>query len=139
MNCQYVYDFGDHWVHTVRFRQRVTSAHHFQRRLLAGRRAGPHEDSGGIGGYSRLVEFLATGEDPWGDDPEELAAWIGEWRPDNFALADVRNTFEALPGFVWFPSDAGDAAEVFTPAPGVARLQTTWRRRAGVRMAPTVR
>ena len=94
MTCQYVYDYGDNWVHAVKLRQRVTSAERFQRRLIAGSRAAPQEDSGGIWGYWRLVELVETGNDPWGYDPDELPGWIDDWKPDEFDLDAARTAFD---------------------------------------------
>ena len=93
MTCRYTYDFGDSWVHAVKLRQRVTSAERFQRRLVAGSRAAPHEDSGGIGGYWRMVEYAETGTDPWGGDAAGLR-WISDWKPDRFDLAAARTAFD---------------------------------------------
>ena len=92
--CTYWYDFGDDWLHTVKLRQRVGSDERFFRRLLAGRRACPPEDCGGVSGYARLVSFLETGADPWGDDDAELAAWTGDWKPAAFSLADAKANFD---------------------------------------------
>ena len=93
-SCQYIYDFGDTWIHTVTLVRRLSVAERFHRRLLAGRRACPPEDSGGIGGYARLVEFLETGADPWGDDATELAEWIGDWKPDRFDVDAAKRIFD---------------------------------------------
>ena len=71
--CRYVYDFGDDWVHAVKLRPRVDSAERFQRRLVAGSRAAPKEDCGGVDGYWRLVELAETGNDPWDVGPDEAA------------------------------------------------------------------
>ena len=92
--CVYWYDFGDDWLHRVKLRQRVSSDERFVRRLLAGRRACPPEDCGGISGYARLVEFLETGDDPWGDDAGELAEWVGDWNPDDFSLSEAKAVFD---------------------------------------------
>jgi hypothetical protein len=32
--------------------------------------------------------------DPWGEDPEELRTWLGEWRPDAFDLAETKVGFD---------------------------------------------
>ena len=92
--CQYIYDFGDTWIHTVTLARWLSVAERFHRRLLAGRRACPPEDSGGIGGYARLVEFLETGADPLGDDAAELAEWIGDWEPDRFDVDAAKRIFD---------------------------------------------
>ena len=93
-SCEYIYDFGDTWIHTVKLIRRLSVAERFHRRLLAGERAGPPEDSGGIGGYARLVEFLETGADPLGDDAAELAEWIGDWKPDRFDFDAAKRIFD---------------------------------------------
>lgn len=86
--CVYWYDFGDDWLHTVKLRQQVSSRDRFERRLLAGRRTAPPEDSGGISGYDQLVESLETGND------DDLATWRGGWKPDDFSLAGARRAFD---------------------------------------------
>jgi len=88
--CLYVYDFGDCWEHEVKLVGSVDEMKQFQRRLISGERACPPEDCGGVGGYMRMVQFIETGEDPWGDDPEELAEWLGDWRPGAFDAEDIR-------------------------------------------------
>ena len=95
--CVYVYDFGDFWVHEVLFRRRFATQVRFQRRLIAGERAGPLEDCGGVPGYERLVEFLQTGVDPWEEDPRDLKEWYGHWDPEAFDLEQARTHF-AWPG-----------------------------------------
>ncbi len=92
--CQYTYDFGDNWIHSVKLRQRVSSTKRFSRRLLAGRRACPQEDSGGVTGYGRLVEFKETGSDPWEDDAENLRDWMGDWDPARFNLPAAKIVFD---------------------------------------------
>ena len=94
MTCRYTYDFGDNWVHAVKLRQRVTTGERFQRRLVAGSRAAPKEDSGGTYGYWRLVERFETGNDPWGLDPDEDPGWIDDWNPEQFDLAAAKAAFD---------------------------------------------
>ena len=55
--CSYEYDFGDGWVCEVTLSQ-VESAEKFWRRILAGERAFPPEDCGGLPGYSRCVKAI---------------------------------------------------------------------------------
>lgn len=89
----YIYDFGDFWLHAVGLSQIVTLPDTFPRRLLAGERACPPEDSGGPSGYDRIIHFLET-QDADGEDPESLRAWIGAWRPEAFDLAKAAKQFE---------------------------------------------
>lgn len=92
--CEFIYDFGDCWVHDVKLIQVVSDKAIFKRRLLGGERACPPEDSGGFPGYARMVELVRTGVDPEGDDAVDLAAWLGDWKPDAFDLAAVKARFD---------------------------------------------
>jgi len=69
--CVYLYDFGDGWEHDVALRKLVELPDAFQRRLLAGRRAGPLEDCGGPWGYARFAA-VARGEQDEHGEAEEL-------------------------------------------------------------------
>jgi hypothetical protein len=91
--CEFIYDFGDNWVHDVKLIRVISDKATFRRRLLDGQRACPPEDCGGTGGYERMVEFVRTGKDVW-DDAEGLAEWLGDWDPDRFDLETAREAFE---------------------------------------------
>lgn len=91
-SCFYVYDFGDDWEHRVRLEAVGPAAP--GRRLLDGARAGPPEDCGGVGGYGRFVEFVRTGQDPYGEHPEELREWLGDWDPEAFDLSEEKRRFD---------------------------------------------
>ncbi|MCF8062219.1 MAG: plasmid pRiA4b ORF-3 family protein [Deltaproteobacteria bacterium] len=72
----YEYDFGDGWEHTVmlekilpREKEMVLPA------CIAGRRACPPEDCGGVWGYEKLLQIMCNPED---DRYEEMVAWLGE-------------------------------------------------------------
>lgn len=81
--CEYEYDFGDSWVHDIRVEEILILPIRGPW-LLDGEGTAPPEDCGGIPGYERLLEVFRTGKDPWGEDPEELIAWAGDWKPDSF-------------------------------------------------------
>ena len=93
-SCGYLYDFGDSWMHAVKLRERVSSPDRFHRRLLAGRRACPPEDCGGLPGYYRFVSVVETGVDPWDEDVAHLKEWLGEWDPSEFDLKSKRRMFD---------------------------------------------
>lgn len=92
--CLYEYDFGDGWMHDVRLVETVELPYKFKRALMAGERAFPPEDSGGVGGYERFVSFLETGEDEWSEDPEDLRRWLGGWTPERFDLRIIKTLFD---------------------------------------------
>ena len=92
--CIYLYDFGDRWHHEVVYKGKGSGAADFFQKLVAGKRTCPPEDCGGIAGYERIVEFLATGVDPDGEDAEDFAEWVGDWRPDDFDLKEFQEVFD---------------------------------------------
>jgi hypothetical protein len=80
----YTYDFGDNWVHQVAV-EKVTPGEPSAPRCIAGARACPPEDCGGVWGYAELVDALA---DRHHARHAELAEWIPEgWAPERFDLA----------------------------------------------------
>ncbi|MCK5806271.1 MAG: plasmid pRiA4b ORF-3 family protein [Lentisphaeria bacterium] len=92
--CEYLYDFGNDWIHDVTLLAVRSEKESFKRRLLGGDRTGPPEDCGSTRGYERMVHFVETGEDLYGDDAVDLGAWLGEWRPDGFDLAQTKTEFD---------------------------------------------
>lgn len=76
----YEYDFGDGWGHTLKVEQVESMPDGAPRaRCVAGRRACPPEDVGGIGGYDQVLKAL--------DRPDEADEWTREkldWLPAGF-------------------------------------------------------
>lgn len=72
----YEYDFGDGWLHNIVL-EKVLNADPNGKYpwLLAGERACPPEDCGGIGGYYHLLEVLGVRDDP---EYDEINEWLGE-------------------------------------------------------------
>ncbi|MCR6487141.1 plasmid pRiA4b ORF-3 family protein [Amycolatopsis sp. OK19-0408] len=96
----YLYDFGDDWLHEVTLEAREPGRG--RPRCLDGRRAGPPEDCGGIGGYEELLDVLA---DPGHEDHEETLDWLGLEAADEFdpAAFDIAAVNLAIAGR--FPSE----------------------------------
>lgn len=92
--CEYLYDFGDDWTHDVKLIAVRSDTASFKRRLLAGERSGPPEDCGGCVGYQRMAHLIETGEDLFGENPDHLASWLGEWRPDGFDPERAKEEFD---------------------------------------------
>lgn len=71
----YVYDFGDDWRHIIQLEQRLPAGSGDRRpRCVAGRRAAPPEDCGGIYGYYDLLEAIANPDHADAD----FLAWAAE-------------------------------------------------------------
>ena len=84
---RYEYDFGDSWEHdiVVEAVQPAESGVAYPR-CTGGRRACPPEDSGGVWGYSELLNVLAN---PRHEDHRQMLSWLGlesaaDFDPDRF-------------------------------------------------------
>lgn len=95
----YTYDFGDDWEHDILVED-VRSAEPgvAYPRCVAGRRACPPEDCGGIWGYEELLAVLA---DPRHEDHEERLEWLGlssarDFDPAAFDLDAVNDALSAI-------------------------------------------
>jgi len=92
---RYTYDFGDDWDHELLVEQVDTAEPGVAYpRCLAGRRARPPEDCGGIWGYQQLCEILA---DPSHPEHTNQLEWLGlasaeQFNPTQLDLAEVNNT-----------------------------------------------
>lgn len=85
----YTYDFGDDWTHTLHVEAVVPSGadHQSPAICVAGARACPPEDCGGVWGYHELLTALSQPPDA---DNKELRDWVGpDFDPDRFDIDDV--------------------------------------------------
>ncbi len=86
---------GDSWLHAIVV-EKVLNAEagaHYPV-CLAGARACPPEDCGGIGGYEELLEAVA---DPQHERHEELLEWLGgSFDPEKFDLNAVNRGLNAF-------------------------------------------
>lgn len=88
----YEYDFGDGWEHDV-ILEGITPREAGVRypHVLAGRRAGPPEDVGGIWGYH---DFLEAIRDPKHPEHQDMLEWGGsDYDPDEFDVDEVNGYF----------------------------------------------
>ncbi len=82
----YLYDFGDGWNHHITLRD-VLDPSVPAPLCLAGARACPPEDCGGVFGYLEMLDALA---DPSHESREEILDWLGEhFDPEEFSVDDV--------------------------------------------------
>lgn len=91
----YEYDFGDGWDHVLKV-EKVLPGPPGQVQLLAGRRACPPEDVGGIGGYTAVAEWVDSG---YADalvpeqfsDARHAREWLPvDWHPARFDIDQAR-------------------------------------------------
>jgi len=71
---RYTYDFGDSWEHELVVEKVLPPDGVPNAVCVAGRRAGPPEDSGGVWGYAELRDILADPDHP---DYDERLEWLG--------------------------------------------------------------
>ena len=84
---KYLYDFGDSWSHTLVIEKVLPPEGGTGGPVcLAGARACPPEDVGGVWGYEAYLEAL---RDPGHPDHEDLLAWRGEFDPEAFSLEQI--------------------------------------------------
>lgn len=85
---EYHYDFGDDWRSSVVVEQTGPAEDGvFYPRCVAGRRAAPPEDCGGLWGFADFKEALA---DPRHPEHRELKEWYGgEFDPEAFSAVEV--------------------------------------------------
>lgn len=87
----YEYDFGDGWRHRIQV-QSVATPHTdwFYPLCVAGARAAPPDDVGGVGGYA---EFLSAINDPKHEEHDSMLVWIGgAFDPEGFDLNEINRT-----------------------------------------------
>ncbi len=101
LKMRYVYDFGDDWRHTIEVED-IDAAESgvTYPRCLAGRRAAPPEDCGGVWGYAELLEILA---DPTHPEHQDRLDWLGwgldsadEFDPAEFSVEETSEMLEML-------------------------------------------
>lgn len=81
----YEYDFGDSWRHLITVEKALPGVQaNTLPACVAGKRACPPEDSGGIWG---LEDKLRARADPQDEDDEEIAEWLDDFDPEAFDLA----------------------------------------------------
>ena len=87
----YEYDLGDSWRHDITLLGTVEGEAGEKIACIAGARACPPEDCGGVTGYYHLLEALA---DPGHEDHDMLTEWVGgKFDPEAF---DVERVDQAL-------------------------------------------
>ena len=91
----FVYDFGDNWEHQVTVEDITwTDPPMYCAVCLGGEQACPPDDSGGPGGYRRLLDALA---DPGHAEHQLFSDWIGgAFDPNAFSVASVNALLQEI-------------------------------------------
>ena len=86
--AKYEYDFGDGWVHEIRLEQILPRKEGVDYPIcIAGKRACPPEDCGGVWGYESLLEAI---RDESHEEHERMLEWLGgEFDPEYFDPDEV--------------------------------------------------
>jgi hypothetical protein len=88
----YEYDFGDGWEHDVVLEAiGEVGGTKPPTRVLAGKRACPPEDVGGIWGYYRFLEAMQSPKHP---EHSEMLEWGGPFDPDVFEIDEINASFQ---------------------------------------------
>lgn len=89
----YTYDFGDSWSHLVKL-EKVEDRSPDRPTVIAGRRACPPEDCGGVWGYHDIAAWVESGyaaarlPDGFGS-VREGRSWLGDWDPGTFDVEEA--------------------------------------------------
>lgn len=100
----YIYDFGDNWVHEILLEGIFLAEKGVKYpKCVAGERACPPEDCGGVGGYARLLGIL---DDPADEEHEDMVSWLqghaknyypfdpAEFNPEAVGFSNPKKRFE---------------------------------------------
>ena len=96
-HLRYDYDFGDGWEHDiVLLRCRGQDPAFAYPLCLAGERACPPEDCGGLEGYYSILEIVA---DPLHEEHEQMKEWLGDgFDPEAFDRDEVNELLAPVLG-----------------------------------------
>jgi len=92
----YEYDFGDSWEHVILVEKILEpdASSECAMKCMAGERACPPEDCGGVWGYAELLEII---KNPKRKDHEEMMDWLGgEFDPEAFNIEHVNIYLQKL-------------------------------------------
>jgi hypothetical protein len=92
----YEYDFGDSWRHRIEVKAAARpKSDWFYPLCVAGARAAPPDDVGGVGGYR---EFLAAIGNPKHKEHRRMLVWVGgAFDPEGFDLNEINRALRLGP------------------------------------------
>ena len=86
---RYAYDFGDNWNHKVTLEKILPKEEKTKYPVcVAGARACPLEDCGGVGGYYDILEII---NNPKHKEYEDMMEWLGgeKFNPEEFDITEI--------------------------------------------------
>ncbi|MFH1233087.1 MAG: plasmid pRiA4b ORF-3 family protein [Patescibacteria group bacterium] len=88
-SADYIYDFGDDWYHKIKLEKIFDRDKNIKYPIcVAGERACPPEDCGGICGYENFLQAI---KNPKHEQHRELLEWIGgKFDPEFFNLKKIK-------------------------------------------------
>ncbi|HQG30769.1 MAG TPA: plasmid pRiA4b ORF-3 family protein [Deltaproteobacteria bacterium] len=91
----YMYDFGDGWEHSLELEKIIPGDSLSPKpKCIAGKRACPPEDCGGIYGYYDLLDALKDPENP---EHEDMIEWLGgDFDPEYFDIDEINEMLSSL-------------------------------------------
>ena len=85
----YIYDFGDGWAHEVLLEGILTKDDTIEYPIcIAGERACPPEDCGGVSGYAEIIRILQKGAK--NRDDKVFLEWLGDYDSEEFDPKKVK-------------------------------------------------
>lgn len=98
-SCDYLYDFGDGWLHRITVEAikdvKPTPSDGGFAWVEVGERACPPDDAGGPGGYQDFLDRLD--DDPYGDETKAVQEWVGlDFDPERFDRQAVNATISRM-------------------------------------------
>ena len=120
----YTYDFGDNWRHKIKL-EKILKEVPAQPTVIAGKRACPPEDVGGVWGYHEAARWVETGYPPDGlpdgfTDIEHGLSWLNDWHPDDFSVEMANESVGQTSQERWFSTELPDSvpSSLITPQLG---------------------
>ena len=95
----YEYDFGDSWVHEITVEKLLEPEPDVEYpRCIAGKRACPPDDVGGVWGYAQFLQAIRNPKHP---EHDEMLEWIGgQFDPAAFDLRGVNGMLKLYPAWL---------------------------------------
>ena len=84
----YIYDFGDHWLHEIQVTKILEPKKTFYPKCIKGAMNRPPEDCGGIHGFEDFKEIMGNRKHP---EFKEMKTWYGGMYDEELFLKDQIN------------------------------------------------